>query len=93
MIAAAWAGLLPGYVVDSYSCGDAWTWIICWIDEVVHDRLVTVSCSQSHGGHDYSGLWQTTYPDTYSAATVNFQGNGDIYEPVLRHDASIVSVE
>jgi len=92
MIAAAWAGLLPGYVVDSYSCEDAWTWIICWIDEVVHDRLVTVSCSQGHGGGDY-GFWQTSYPSTYSAATVNFQGNGDIYEPVLRHDASIISVE
>jgi len=92
MVAAAWAGLAPGDIVDSTSCGDAWTWIILWMVDLVHDRRISVSCAQSHGGGDY-GFWETTYPDTYSSATVDFSGNGDIYEPVMRYDASIVSVE
>lgn len=65
---------------------------ICWIDDVVHNRLVKVTGTQHHEGADL-GLWQTEYPDTTSFSIVNFRGFGSIFPPVPRHDASIVSTD
>ncbi|MCU0666742.1 MAG: hypothetical protein MUF05_06585 [Candidatus Omnitrophica bacterium] len=91
-LAIALAGLLPAYPVRSGNLESSFPFIICWIDDIVHDRLVTLRTTQHHQGGDL-GLWQTEYPDITSYSVVNFTGLGQIHEPVLRHDASIVETD
>lgn len=92
LMAAAWAGLLPGPVVRSNTDWDAFPWIICWIDDIIHDREVRVDIVQQHEGADL-GLWQTRYPDIQSYSLVSFEGDGEIHPPELRHDASIIETD
>jgi len=70
-------------------------YIYCWIDDINHDRKVEAKTIQHHEGADL-GLWQTTYPDTFSSSRVDFNGTGpygSIHPPKLRHDASIEAVD
>lgn len=92
LMAVAWAGLLPGPIITDSDGDSALPFIICWIDDIVHNRLVRVDTTQHHEGADL-GLWQTRYPDTKSYSIVSFQGEGDIHPPVLRHDASIIETD
>lgn len=91
-LAAAWAGLLPGLTIRSTSLDDAITFIICWIDDLIHNRLVRVDTAQHHEGADL-GLWQTRYPDTSSYSVVDFQASGQIHPAVLRYDPSIIETD
>lgn len=43
-------------------------WIICWIDDIIHDRLFRVATWQVHEGETY-GLWETQYPKRWNPAT------------------------
>jgi hypothetical protein len=85
-------GLLPGGTVTSNSESDALPYIICWIEDVDHDRKFRVDTDQHHEGADL-GLWETKYPDTHSYSIVDFTGDGQIHEPLLKHDASIVETD
>lgn len=93
--ALAEAGIWPGYVVESNSAGDAWPYIICWIDNIEHDRLVRVDIDQHHEGTDL-GLWETRYPHIHSYCVADFTGTGQIH-PVPDedeyHDASIIETD
>lgn len=91
-LAIAWAGLLPGWVFRSSTLASATPFLICWIEDVVHNRLVTINATGHHQGRDFA-LWKTDYPDTNSYSIVNFTGEGAIHEPALRHDASIVETD
>jgi len=92
LMATAWAGLLPGPIITSSSTADALPFIISWIDDIVHNRLVRVDTEQHHEGTDL-GLWQSKYPDTKSYSVVNFTGEGDIHPPKLNHDPSIIETD
>ncbi len=85
----AHAGIFENGTAISKSGGDAWPWLICWIDDVVHDRLVDVYQTQRHQGADL-GMWDTQYPVTTSSSRVSFQGTGSIYTPNPHFDASII---
>lgn len=93
---SALAGLAPALTVPNNLVDSAVTFIICWIDDIDHNRLVRVDSIQHHQGIDL-GIWETRYPDTAgnitSYSVVNFTGRGQIYEPELRHDASIVETD
>lgn len=95
-MASALAGLAPALTVPNNLVDSALTFIICWIDDIDHNRLVRVDTIQHHQGIDL-GIWETRYPDTAGNITsyslVNFTGRGQIYEPELRHDASIVETD
>jgi len=91
-LAITWAGLLPGLVFRSSNLASATPFLICWIDDVVHNRLVTINATQHHQGRDFA-VWKTDYPDTNSYSVVNFTGEGAIHEPALRHDASIIETD
>jgi hypothetical protein len=94
LMAAAWAGLLPGpTVLFATPCGgDSSILIIAWIDEIIHNRRVRTDTWQSHQGAEL-GLWETKYPETHSFSIVNFEGNGKIYKPKPRFDASIEATD
>jgi hypothetical protein len=92
LLAAAAAGLPPAFSVNSSNCTDALPWIITWIDDIEHNRLVEADTWQKHEGADL-GLWQTRYPDTHSLSWADFRGNGSIHPPVLRHDASLIKTD
>lgn len=94
LMAAAWSGLLPGPVTArSGSKEDALPFIICWIDEVVHDRRVRVDTTQHHQGMEL-GLWQMQYPDKIqSFSIVDFTGYGKIHSPDPRFDPSIIQTD
>lgn len=95
-MASALAGLAPALTVPNNLVDSALTFIISWIDDIDHNRLVRVDTIQHHQGIDL-GIWETRYPDTAgniaSYSVVNFTGRGQIYEPELRHDASIVETD
>lgn len=92
MLRLAAAGLIIRASHSSSSCTDALPWIITWIDDIKHNRLVKVDTWQSHAGADL-GLWQTRYPQTHSLSWVDFRGNGSIHPPELKHDASIIKTD
>ena len=91
LMAAVWAGLLPGVTIQD-STGTVLMWNICWIDDVEHDRRVFTATKQHHEGAAL-GLWKPRYPDRESNSTVDFTGKGKIYPWVLRYDPSIISVD
>jgi hypothetical protein len=91
LLAVSEAGLAPARQEDSTD--DSATDIIAWINDVVHDRLVELTTIQSHQGGSDIKLWQAQYPDIRSYSIVNFNGNGSIYPPELRHDADIVETD
>lgn len=84
----AWAGLSPGPTVSNSAVDSAITFIIAWIDELVHDRRLRADTWQKHQGAEL-GLWETKYPETYSWTKINFEGFGKIYKPDSRFDPSI----
>lgn len=97
LLGGAWAGLLPSPLpVDNSLVKTAVLFTICWINDIEHNRRVTVETTQHHEGIDL-GLWQMRYPDaagnTNSSSVVNFNGTGSIYPPILRHDADIVETD
>lgn len=90
-IATALLGLLPGPIVTDDG-GETALSIICWIDDIIHNREVRVDTWQSHGGLNL-GLRQFTYPEIHSFSRLSFRGLGLIYPPELRHDASIIETD
>lgn len=92
-LSISWAGLLPGFILRSHDLIDASPFIICWIDDLVHNRLVRADIWQEHQGEDLGLLWEMRYPQTHSYSIVDFEGRGKIYKPVLRHDSSIVETD
>lgn len=94
LMAASWVGLLPGPVTyRSSSDDDALPFIICWMDDIVHNRQVRVDTIQHHQGVEL-GLWQMRYPDKIqSYSIVNFTGYGKIHPPDLRFDPSIIETD
>lgn len=88
------AGLTPGPIIRDDSGNVLWA-TICWIDDVVHNRMVQVDTWQSHEGAD-TGLWQTSYPQIHSFSLVDFTGHGKIYPPIddnKKFDPSIVATD
>ena len=67
----AWAGLAPGPIIRDKDGGAAFIFIIAWIDDIIHNRLLRVDSDQSHQGADLE-VWQSRYPATHSDSTVNF---------------------
>lgn len=92
LMATAWVGLLPGLIITDNDGDSALPFIICWIDDIVHNRLVRLETTQHHEGADL-GIWETNYPDTRSYSVVDFRGFGQIHPPVLKHDPSIVETD
>ena len=97
----AWGGLTPqdqaitsdGGEEDSYK-----TYIICWINDIVHDRLIRVDTKQEHEGSKDLSLFQTKYPQTISYSVVSFKGHGlidftDDKPREARFDASIIETD
>lgn len=87
LLLAALAGLLP-----FGGKGDLLKFVWCWVDDIIHNRLFTVKTTQTHGSYDY-GLWKMVYPTTTSKSEVDFRGNGKIYKPKPKFDASIVRID
>lgn len=93
LLILAWAGLLPGpTITDDGSFLTSFIWIICWIDDIEHNRKVRADIDQSHQGANL-GLWSTNYPATHDCSCADFRGMGSINEPVLRHDPSIIETD
>jgi len=87
----------PGWVLSGWGL-DSQMFIFGWIEEVLgpggrpHNRLVRVDINQQHEGADL-GLWQMRYHPTHSFAIANFIGNGQIWEPERRHDATLIATD
>ena len=92
LMPVAWVGLLPGPIITDTNGDSALPFIISWIDDIAHNRLVRVESTQHHEGADL-GLWGVSYPDTYSYSLVNFRGQGQIHPPALKHDPSIIQAD
>lgn len=88
MSIAAHVGLAPLGFFQSHSDNDADLFLIAWIDEVPHSRIVEVYQTQRHQGADL-GAWSTEYPLITSSSRASFAGNGKIHDPDPHHDASI----
>jgi hypothetical protein len=95
-LGVAMAGLAPGPKVNNSLVDSAALFTICWINDIQHNRLVSVDTTQHHQGIDL-GLWRMRYPDasgnTNSSSVVNFTGTGSIYPPEFRHDADIIETD
>jgi hypothetical protein len=101
----AWDKLMPSETTFmSISDGDANDQIICWIEEIDHNRLVMVDSKQTHGAREETGIWNARYPEinTYSIVNFNFKDTGQIHRPrgpntiegpVLRHLPSIIETD
>ncbi len=98
----AWAGLAPGLeFTDSSGWGAAWA-ILCWVEDIDHDRKVQLTTWQAHEGAEY-GLWGTEYaeegwdgdsePSTKerveSYSLSDFEGQGSIHPPENYHDSTL----
>ena len=103
-IPAAWAGLIPGRTMKNPASMD----IICWIEDIIHNRKVYVSTLQDHQGdkqEDEEGggiwvpeekrsVWKTGYVPVLSYAVVDFAGRGRIDPtPRANFDASIIKTD
>ncbi len=103
-IPAAWAGLIPGRTMKNPASMD----IICWIEDIIHNRKVYVSTLQDHQGdkqEDEEGggvwvpaekrsVWKTGYVPLLSYAVVDFAGRGKIDPtPRANFDASIIKTD
>ena len=94
-------GLQSGSVITSTSKSDTEPYIICWIQDITHDRLVDAYNTQTHQSKTYEAgdgtgqLWEATYPETSSSsrATFNYQGRGKIYPPTASHDAALTTID
>ncbi len=98
LLPTALAGAAPAYTVDDSWASNGFTFIICWIDDVDHDRLARAEAWQSHGGADL-GLWQTGYPNRasqggtiYSYGVSKFDG-GSIGDFEFTFDAQLVETD
>jgi len=88
---SALAGLLPGPSIVAFGDAMGLLFIIDWIDDIIHDRLVRSSTTQTHGPGNLT-LWNTQYPAIQSYSIVNFndENQGSIHPPIPRHDSSII---
>jgi len=86
---AAHAGLATNGTFSSTSDSDAWPYIICWMDDVPHNKLVDVYQTQRDQGADL-GVWSTEYPLITSSSQASFAGQGKIYPPCPNYDATII---
>lgn len=88
---SALAGLLPGPTIVAFGDAMGALFIICWIDDIIHDRLVRASTTQTHGEGNLT-LWNTRYPliQSYSIVNFNDENRGSIHPPNPRHDSSII---
>jgi hypothetical protein len=99
----AWQKLLPSdQTFISTADFDAFDQIICWIEEIIHNRLVRVDSTQQHAGREEPGVWTARYPEIKSFSVVSFLGQGQIHRkwgedeiegPVLRHTPSIIQTD
>lgn len=96
-MASAMAGLAPGGTFVSSSSGDSSMFIICWIDDIVHNRKVKVDTLQTHGetrdAEVSANFWRARYPGAASFSIVDFRGNGSIFPPNPTHDSSIIMTD
>lgn len=92
MATSAWTGLLPGWVYSSNNTLDATPFIICWIDDIKHNRQVKLDNWQDHQGANLE-IWQAQYPRIHSYSLVDFRWKGQIHPPKLEHDASIIATD
>lgn len=96
-MASAMAGLAPGGTFTSSSSGDSSMFIICWIDDIVHNRKVKVDTLQTHGetrdAEVSTNFWHSRYPPAASFSIVDFRGNGSIFPPNPTHDSSIIATD
>jgi len=82
-------------VRDSSMSAPAVLFILCWIDDIIHDRRLRVESTLSQEGADL-GLIKTEYPLVKSYSVVDFQGSGKILpksSPDLSFDASIIETD
>ncbi len=88
---SALAGLLPGPSIVAFGDAMGLLFIINWIDDIIHDRLVRTSTTQTHGEGNLT-LWNPQYPPIQSYSIVNFndENQGRIHPPIPRHDSSII---
>ncbi|MCK9614624.1 MAG: pilus assembly protein TadG-related protein [Candidatus Omnitrophica bacterium] len=92
------AGLRKGDSKSSSKKDDTNKDIICYIEDIEHDRQVESSNFQFHMGSPVKGMRgdidiMTAYPPVFSDSTASFQGNGDIENGQASHDASLVSAQ
>ena len=66
----------------------SWSDILCWIEDVAHNKLVDVYQTQRHQGADL-GVWSTEYPRVTSSSRASFAGTGKIHNPNPKYDATI----
>ena len=80
--------------------------IICWVDDIDHDREVEAynrQIHQSNVGESSADLWETEYPEIKSStlATFNYEhrgyicaaDGGDTCNPIWEHDAAIIQID
>ena len=89
---AVLAGLIPAWDFDASGLAMV-MFLICWVTEIDHNRLLAVTTRQEHEGEDYGVMGQTTYPRIESYSQVNFRGNGKIYRPDPYFDATIIKTD
>ena len=89
-------GLLPNRanpVRDDHMGMPVVAFIICWIDDLIHDRHLRVESVLSQEGGDL-GLVKTDYPLVRSYSVVDFTGGGSIRPtPRLNFDPSIAETD
>lgn len=92
------AGLAPregARVRDDHMGFEISNSIICWIDDIVHDRRFSTDFVLTQQGADL-GLMQTDYPSVHSFSEVDFTGGGKILpgsSEDLSFDPSIIKTD
>lgn len=92
LVLAALAGLAPAWSIRASGLADL-AFLMYWIDEIDHDRKVTLNVWQEHQGQEYGVMGQTQYPITHSYSLVDFEGEGEIYDPKPQFDAGIIATD
>ena len=91
-VLAAMAGLAPAWSIKASGLADL-AFLMYWIDDIDHDRKVTLNVWQEHEGRDYGVMGQAQYPITHSYSLVDFEGEGEIYHPNPKFDAGIIATD
>jgi len=86
------AGLIPAWDFDASGFVMV-MFPICWVTDINHNRLVGLTTWQEHEGEDFGSMGETKYPHIESYSLVNFEGNGEIYDPDPYFDATIIQTD
>jgi len=92
LVLEAMAGLIPAWSIKASGLADI-AFLMYWIDDIDHDREVTLNVWQEHQGRDYGVMGQAQYPITHSYSLVDFEGEGEIYHPNPKFDAGIIATD